>query len=74
MSQTMITKEMVDWLAQFNTAPLRTDKKSDLIWKAAQRDLYERAKSIHEKQTIAALPKKQRKATELGFQLRPRED
>ena len=74
MSQLTMTKEFVDWLAQFNTVPNRTDNKKDLIWQAAQRDIYERAKALHEKQVVGAMSKKERKARELGFNLRPRED
>lgn len=74
MSQITITKEMVDWLAQFNTVPKRSDKERDLIWQAAQRDIYERAKAIHEKQVRGRMSKKEQRAAELGFQLRVRED
>lgn len=74
MSQMTMTKEMVEWLKQFDSLPVKSDKKSDLIWKAAQREIYERAKALHEKQVHGTLSKKERKAAELGFNLRPRED
>ena len=72
MSQMVMTEEFVNWLGQFDSLPDRKDSKADLIWKAAQRDIYERAKAIHKRQVEGSLGKSN-VAKKKGFKLRPEE-
>lgn len=72
MSQMVMTEEFVNWLGQFDSLPNRKDSKADLIWKAAQRDIYERAKAIHKTQVEGTIGKS-KDAKRKGFRLRPEE-
>ena len=54
MKTPIFTREHVEWFEKvFDNHPTKSDKKQDLVWKAAQREVVIRVKAAHDSQSGA---------------------
>jgi hypothetical protein len=69
MALPVVTKDVLDWLKVLCDIPAKSkDSPNILRWKAAQRDVYLRAKAVHESQLNPGAA--QSKAEKLGYKIK----
>jgi hypothetical protein len=67
----VITADMLEWLrVTCDVVANSTDNDKKLRWKAAQRDVYIKAKSMYERGLVEESNDKARKAQQLGHNIR----